>query len=486
VSATERGTELAAIGDDLATVSRLARRPAKVSIEEDYVLPPMTVDPTPWRGQLADLGAAVELLSAFDWLHDIRVLMTAAFVQRFGAGANVSLAEHAQALSDEVSRRANVVGELPVDADDVSALAGLGTADGSLEKLYALRRKLIDVTVADIAAAGDGEVTYSAADAIALTDGMPERLRRDPLSYGVLVQWAGDRLVFNDGLPGHGMLYSRFLDADRNMGGTALPHLAARLTERYGWDGSKVVEDLGLHRLNVNAHPQVLPDGLRPEDWFTLRLVHDPISDQLRIEDADGRRLRVVPLGTGHPGLFPPPLSVASSLVTAGRLNNYLLDTWHNTTPWDQRQTRSAPRISVGDVLVARRRWYGGTELDALLGNGSEEHARLLALTAWRARHDVPGEVVVKTAFADTAPRVPEVSETLPRRQKHKPQYVDLTCALSTRVLPRMLERRAEEHAVGYLEEAMPGVVDGTHVNEWVVEIGRRPGGPFQYEGELG
>ncbi|NEA05359.1 hypothetical protein G3I28_39640, partial [Streptomyces sp. SID10116] len=68
--------------------------------------------------------------------------------------------------------------------------------------------------------------------------------------------------------------------------------LAERLTDRYGWDGSRVVEDLGLHRLNVNAHPRILPHGLRPDDWFSLRLAHDTETDQLRVEDADGTPLR--------------------------------------------------------------------------------------------------------------------------------------------------------------------------------------------------
>jgi hypothetical protein len=62
---------------------------------------------------------------------------------------------------------------------------------------------------------------------------------------------------------------------------------------------------------------------------------------------------------------------------------------------------------------------------------------------------------------------------------------VDLSSALSTRVLPKMLDRRAtEEEAVNYLEEALPSVVGGTHAQEWVVEIGRTPGGLFQYEGD--
>jgi hypothetical protein len=43
------------------------------------------------------------------------------------------------------------------------------------------------------------------------------------------------------------------------------------------------------------------------------------------------------------------------------------------------------------------------------------------------------------------------------------------------RVLPRVLERRSS----GYLEEAMPGVRDGRHAFEWVVEYDRPAGGRF-------
>ncbi|MGC5287797.1 hypothetical protein [Micromonospora sp. DT231] len=477
----ERGADLATLRADLARVSRLAQRPAQVMVEEDYLLPPATVDTQPVRGNLADLGAAVELLSVFDWLHDVRMMTTRAFVGRFGAGAGVPLADHADELVEAVSAQAVAAGEYAATLTDDSPVG-----DDPLLRLYALRRRIMAFSQAEItraAEAGEPEVRWSADQAYELVADLPEEFRRDPLSYGVLAQWAGDRLVVNDGLPGHGMLYSRFLDGDRRLGGRALPYLADRLAERFGWDGARVVEDLGLHRLNVNAHPRVLPDGLGPDDWYALRLVHDPDTDTLAVTDADGQRLRVLPLGTGHPGLFPPPLSVASCLATGGRLNNYLLDLWHGGNPWDRARTRIAPRIAVGDVVVSRRRWYGGAELDGALAT-PEGPERLLALTGWRGRYGVPEEVVVKTAFDDEAPRSLRPADIMPRRQKQKPQYVDLTSALGTRVLPRMLERRADGKAVDYLEEALPGVVDGTHAHEWVVEIGRRPGGLFQYGGK--
>lgn len=483
----ERRGELEAIEADFTRLGRLAGRPARVTVEEDYVLAPATVDSGRWRRPLADLGPAVELLSVFDWLHDVRVLTTAAFVQRFGAGANVPLAGHAESLVKEVSRRAALMGQSYESGDD-GALDGLGTTDGSLAQLFALRRRIIEETRSRITRAvdaGAADVCLTSREAAELTSGMPERFRRDPMSYGVLVQAAGRHLVFNDGLPGHGMLYSRFLDADRSLSGEAIPYLAERLAERYAWDGARVVEERGLHRLNVNAHPHILPEGMEPDDWFALRLVHDAESDTLRIEDGEGRRTRVLPLGTGHPGLFPPPLSLATSLTTGGRLNNDLLDGWFEARPRDRQRTLVCPRLSIGDVLLSRRRWYGGAELTAALGAGPAEHDRLLALTAWRARHGVPEEAVLKTAFGADSPRTLDPADVLPRRLRHKPQYVDLVSALSTRVLPKMLERRATaDESVDYLEEALPSVVEGTHAQEWVVEIGRRPGGLFQYEGE--
>lgn len=486
--AAERARELTAINGALSAASHLAGRPARVMVEEDYVIAPARVATWPWHRQLNDLAAGVELLSLFDWQLDVRAMLPAVFVSRFGPDASVPLVEHAEYLTGEVGRRMAVLDQVYRSGAEPGALAGIGPDDGCLERLYELRWAAIKTAGAGLAeatAAGQPEWALSAADAVELTAGLPDRFRRDTLSYGVLVQHAGGRLVFNDGLPGHGMLYTRFLNADRRLGGLALPYLASRLAERYGRDGSRVVEDLGLHRLNLNAHPPILPDGLRPDDWFSLRLAHDTSTDTLHVEDADGDRLRVLPLGTGHPLLLPPPLSVASRLVTSGRLYNALPRLWHESVPWDGRSTRMSPRMSVGDAVIARRRWYGGAEFAEAVAAGPAEHDRLLAVTAWRHRHDVPEEVVIKTTPAYEGPQPVGPPGVKASRLRHKPQYADLASALSVRVLPRMLERRTEDGGSQYLEEALPPVADGTHATEWVVEIGRRPGGLFTYGGEL-
>jgi hypothetical protein len=472
----QRRDELHRLRADLAQLSLAARRPAAILVEEDYLLPPAKVGTTGWRRQLDDLAAGVELLALFDRLHDVRALLTTAFVERFGGGADVPLAEHAGYLTREVYRRGGAI-DGTIDSAD-------GPADGSLARLHALRREVTDLVHGRLAdSVDDQDVRLTAAEARGLTRDLPERFRRDPLSYGALVQPWQSQLVFNDAYAGHGMLYGRFLGADRVLGGQAVPYLARRLTAQYGADGTRVVEDAGMHRLNVNAHVPVLAQALRPNEWFRLRLVHDRHSDRLTVRDVDGRPVRVLTLGAGHPELVPAPLLVALWLVSAGRLLEPFVDSWHRATSWDGRQTRACPRLSVGSLLLARRRWYPGEDFAAALGAG-ESADRLVALTGWRSRYGVAAEVMLKTVLDDEyrSSAIDSGMDLQAHRRRQKPQYVDLASALSVRVLPRLADRRG----VGHLEETLPAVADGPHAIEWIVEISRPAGGRFEYGGPLG
>ena len=460
-SPEERRSELTGLQGTLERLSHAARRPAAVIVQEDCVLPPLQVSTAAWRRQLDDLSAVVGLLSAFDRLHDVRALLAVGFVERFGTGGEVSLVEHAGGLIGDLLSRT-----LPTAGGG----APVGPADGSLHRLDDLRRQVWAQVRADLgrADAHGEDVQWSAELARAAVADLPERFRREPLTYGVLVQTTDDRLVVNDAYAGHGMLFGRFLDADASLGGQALPLLAERLHAVYGADGCRLVEDASLHRLNVNAHPPVL-DQLQPEDWAGLRLVHDRETDALSLRDPDGRPLRVLNLGAGHPDLLPAPLRLAVWLVCGGRLMEDLVGDWFGTTGWDGRRTRRTPRLSVGRVVTARRRWYGGQELADAVAAGPGPGERLVALTAWRARHGVPEEVVLTDGpdYAYTA--APRDADPQPARRR-KPQHVDLASALTARVLPRVTERRR----AGYLEGAMPAVVEGPHAQEWVVPVGHR------------
>jgi hypothetical protein len=469
VPAAERPAVLADIGAITTGLSRAARRPALLQVDEDYIVAPHAVSTAGYRGALRDLGGVIQALSVYDRLHDFRALLTAAFVERFGAGASVDLSSNAKELMTAVYRRFPSLTE--------STANEIGPGDGSLATLFDLRRRLSELVRAEYARhAGEPEIDIPAADLAAVVADLPARFRADPLSYGVLVQpWRGS-LVFNDALAGHGILFGRFLGADRRLGGRAGERHAQRVLARYGAGGVRVAEDRGLHRLNVNARPPILDDRMSPDDWYDLRLGHDADTDQLWILDPDGRRTRVLTFGTGHPELYPPPLRIATWLTGCARVPVPFPDECYGSTAPDRDRTWSFPRLRSGGVILSRRRWYGHEELDqAVAARGDAE--RLTALARWRAAHEVPEEVVVKTPMAPGGFR-PGGGPGGGRSRRDKPQYVDLSSGLFARVLPRLLERRGD----GYLEEALPRIGDSAHVYEWVVEASRPAFGDFTVE----
>ncbi|MFF4578078.1 hypothetical protein [Streptomyces sp. NPDC001389] len=455
----ERAEALRGIGALTSALTEEARRPALLLVSENYLLAPAEVDTRGLDRQLRDLAQSIEFLSVFDRLHDIRAVLTDVFVERHGRGASVSLTDHARGLVGEVNERVVAGG------DSLTALRGL-------------RTRLLGELRADLAGRGDAtEVVWDPAWLAGLAAPLPDRFRRDAVAYSVLVQPAGERLVFNDSYPGHGMLYGRFLGHDAELGGQALPRLRRRLQERHGSHGTVLAEDRGLHGVSVNAHAPVLDRRLRADDWYGLRLVHDPDLDRLYVEDADGRPLHVLTLGTGHPELLPPPLRLANWLVMGGRLlpdlgmPGGLGGPGLGGVPAEP----GTPRLLAGSVVLQRRRWYPGEDFEQAVRQGPGEADRMLALTRWRARHGVPAEIVLKPSAGTGPGSGPGSGRSTPKQRK--PQYVDLSSALLGRVLPRFLDRDGS----GFVEEALPAAGASPHAYEWAVEISRPSGGRFTY-----
>ncbi|MER7478975.1 hypothetical protein ABTX60_15180 [Streptomyces sp. NPDC126510] len=451
-----RPAVLASLRADTTALGKRTGRPAAVLVEEDYVMPPQRIGTETWRDQLADTAAAVEFLSMFDRLHEIRALASAAFTDLHRPGADVPLREAAGPLVAEVYRR------------ETAFRAGEHTTT-ALARLRAVRRSALDAMY-DLFDDGrsDDELAVHPELLRALAADLPAAQRRVPLAYGVLLQPWGRRLVFNDAYSGHGMLYGRFLGPDADMGGQAAARLAARLHAHYGRPGVELAEELGLHRLNVNARRPALDKHLTAEDWSLLRLVHDKDSDRLRIERPDGRELLPLTLGAGFPELYPAPVRLAAWLTSGGRLVTDLAGGYRAAR---RPQAVRLPRLSVGSLVLQRRRWYLDGQLRDTAAGHAEGPELLAALAGLRARHGLPAELLIKTDSMAT--RRIDFAE----RRRQKPQYLDLDSALLTRVLPRMLERRQP----GHLEEALPRITDSPHAVEWIVEIGRLSGGPFTY-----
>lgn len=450
----DRIRDLTTARASLDALTRAAQRPAMVTVTEDYVVPPPRISTDSYAVQLDDLAGTIEFLSVFDRLHDVREVLRELFVERFGVGARVNLCEHARELGHAVYAQETARTAAPAE-------------------LRALRSEIVADLSARVAAEPDAtELVWPVDELAAWSQRLPERMRRDPISYGALVQPAGDLLVFNDAYGGHGMLYGRFIGADTALGGRARAHLRRQLPAQFGADGARVAEDRGLHRLNVNGHQPVLNDGLTADDWYRFDLVHVPDTDTLHVADADGRPMRILTLGAGHPERYPAPLRIATWLISGGRVQPDLGVLSGLRAP-------ALPRLRVGSVVLQRRRWYVRDDFAQAVGAGPSDTDRLVALTRWRARYGVPDEVLLKSA-ADWAQRMAGLAAKQPVEpdRQGKPQYVDLSSALFTRALPRFLERRGDS----MLEEALPAVGQSRNAFEWVVEISRPAGGRFGYQ----
>ncbi len=474
------------LGERLAALSRvrtasdrlgdLGAYPVPLRVNEDYLLAPAPVSPGGYREALADLGAVAEFSAMFDRHHDARALLVRSFVDRFGPGASVPLLDHAEALVDEVRRRQ---GELTPES-----AAELGPPDGSLAELLARRASATAELTDRLRAGSEAGVAEVAVDAgwlAGLAAGLPDRFT-GPASHGLLVQPVAGRLVVNACYPGAGQLVTRFVGPALAGGFDAAGPIRRRIERLYGTGVEALREDYGLHGNNLNHRTRLFDDVLTPAGWLGLRLAHDPATDRLGVVDRDGTPIRVLALGMKWLDAQPAPLLVAvwlygSSLVAFDPVQRAHAERAGHDPRHDP--TIGYPRLVAGRTVLHRRRWYPGADLP-MDENSAGEHADLLAITGWRAAHDVPEEVVIKTPLwrmpsVDTTGEgmAAQIRDYVLGRRREKPQYVDLASALMVRVLPRLMERRTS----GYVEEALPSVRTGEHASEWAIELDRYPGG---------
>lgn len=475
-SATERIAALTRIEAAGKQLNTLSSAPAHLRVNEDYLLEPRPVARDGYEAALADLSAAARFYHAFDRHHDARALLTRVFVDRFGPGGQAGLLDHAQELVAAVRMRQSRL--------DEATAAEFGPADGSLAALLRLRADASAALASRLTAAqGEPELACEPDWLAGLAAGLPERFARAGASYVMLVQPVAGRLVVNGCYPGHGQLTTRFLGR-RGPGDGDPALLRRRLHALYGADGHALVEDRGLHGSNLNHRMPVLERAMTTRDWADARLVHDPAEDRLLLLDADGAPIRVLSLGMKWIDAQPAPLLLAVWLHGPSLVAFDPVERAHRArADWDPQAAATAayPRLVAGNCVLQRRRWYPGADLPAP-AQPADEVADLIAVTAWRARHDVPEQIVIKTPLwapqlvreddeqQDAAARA-RIQQMVAERQREKPQYVDLASALMVRVLPKLVERRR----LGFFEEALPAVRTGVHAAEWAIELDHLP-----------
>ncbi|MFC5289973.1 lantibiotic dehydratase [Actinokineospora guangxiensis] len=444
--AAERVSALAALAEGWAALGEAvgADMSGAPVLAEDVAHPaPVRLGAAHGRGTIPTLTALTPLTMLFDHQLLVRRLSRDRFVERFGEGAEVDLADGARMMADLWS-----------EAFDPESAAG-----GAASDLTAARTVVADL----VAQAGDGDREIPHEAVLAAADLLPHWMRTRPVSYSFFAQPLERGLVVNHVYAGFGRFTSRFLDqfapAARAMVATQVRRSLADLPAQFRPTAG----------FNANLHPLVTQHEVGEDparaDITTAGLVlrHDPVGDQLRVRHRTGGvDLDVLYLGFLVPFALPERLSPLVSDLACGLpgLSRLAVRTGDGLV-------RTEHRLTYRDVVLVRRsvRFHGAAATALRAGLGGESPA--LAAARLRGEHGLPAEV-----FVSTLGGVSSMSEFSRRQRAAKPQYVDLADALHLRCLPRLLDRHPDGFQVAEATP-VPGAT-GTRVTEMVIETYRR------------
>ncbi|MFB7937662.1 lantibiotic dehydratase [Streptomyces sp. NPDC056049] len=301
----------------------------------------------------------------------------------------------------------------------------------------------------------------------------------------------GHRVVLNRSYGGPAFPFSRFThvfdgEAEGEGGsgvGEGRAGLSARLREELRerqpegavfaeLTGGPVTSNLNLHgrltdhQIVCPGETSTVPAEARIE-LDDLSLTHDEETDRLVLRS---RRLgrRVIPVYLGY--LVPVALpAIPRTLLLLSPSTMAPADVWGGVPvgPAVDGVTRR-PRVTHGDVVLARRAWTAETAVLPVRRPGGDESAWWLGWRRWQRTHGLPDRVFATPRRAGR--RVPGA----------KPLYVDFESPLSLTAFDALIDRG--EGASVVLREALPAEdglqlvsARGRHVAELAVETFTSP-----------
>ena len=287
----------------------------------------------------------------------------------------------------------------------------------------------------------------------ALVDMLPEPVRQRGGSQSYVGQLAtrGGRPLFvlNQVFGGRGALMSRFMEV---LDTPALQEVRDYLVNSS--EGALFAELPGVFGFNANQHPRMADHELVvppfAANWEEtqkfeidkLRLVYDAREHMVRFRTEDGRDVDVWYQGFLMPMLLPRIQRVLALAYTEG-INNFTIGPMMKRGLLGGDRVTYVPRVSLGDVVLARRTWIVPPALlpDAELA--SEDF--FIALQAWRAQIGLPADVFVRAMPVPEGGGDPGAAMQFKWDEIDfkdlKPFHVKFASPRGVRLLQRMLKR---------------------------------------------
>ncbi|HVF05969.1 MAG TPA: lantibiotic dehydratase [Frankiaceae bacterium] len=461
----------------VAAGSTPPRLPA--TLYENTLVPvPVPVGAAPWRDLAPDAAAVATVLEAFDRSFVLRALIREELVAAYGPGGECDLAGFRDVVGRAMERWGlAIVRGLPAE-----------TAGGPLAAAAAVRAELVGEYLR-ASRAGEAEL-----DLTGRVAAIAERLappRRAWTSYSLFLQpevgpdGRVTRAVLNHFYNGLSAYTSRFLAWTDD---TVVDTVRRRVRDVFP-AGDAVAEIRPVRGFNANLHPLLTDaeldlDGQTPDGWPLSRLVarHDEATDEVRLTDREtGRTVHVLYLGFLIPFLLPSTWAALYTLASRGPvLDPFGAPAEAGRPLAERRAVRSYPRVTVGRIVLERRRWHVPlAELRVAVGDTRDEQA-LVRLLRFARAHGMPDELFYRARPVQDIDTGEPVAEQIARNApwaKEKPRYLCLTSSLRVRSFVAWLAR-ADQDLV--FEEALPspgaaciaGPV-GRHVAEVVLEVDR-------------
>lgn len=365
-----------------------------------------------------------------------------------------------------------------VDVDLLGALAETPYPPAELAQVRALRRRFLSELEKGMAT---GPPTWELPRSLLeeSINQLPPSLTGSCSSFSYLAQvieGAEPQLVLNAIYDGYGHFFARFAAlAGENSVVTAVQESYRQLFP----PGHAPAEILGTFSFNGCLHPPMTPYTLvYPSTWplpneqgavalDQIQLIHDPDSDRLQFKHPDGTELHPLYLGLLVPHLLPPLYRFIMMFAGASKYELYRPE--GESEPPDQ--VVALPRMTLGNLVLQRRRWLVPKPLLPVRAPGATDLAYLLAVQRWRAQHHLPDQVFIRAnEHFWTGEGEP------PRDMDRKPQYIDFQSPFLLDLFERHLDHVREFLLV---EEMLPGpteqslvLANGPQVAEILLEVG--------------
>ncbi len=309
--------------------------------------------------------------------------------------------------------------------------------------------------------------------------------------YGQLMTTpGGPRLVVNSVLagPGRGVGRIRHLLAVAGAGTPdAVPY------DREAVRGDPTLAEFRVdHGSNLDLHPRALPiidypfgSGDEAEEAISptrLRVEYDPDHELLVLRGPDGEVIRPVHVGLTSEVFLPP---AQSFMIRAFGTNpTVMMPGWAlrgGVKPVPSGSVEHSPRLTIGAVVLARRRWRMGAGEFPAPGKGEDRGAYLVRLARWLDGHGIPREFFARVVN----PR--DGAGALGKSRK--PVYVDVTNWFLLQDFVRALD---DADRLVVLEEALPAMPDlprygdhGSRVTEYIFDLAVTEPGPVAVDSSI-